>query len=713
MASQSTGLDANFAVPSEEAAEGYAFIGAVHGLVVAKASATKADLMLAAVCQALREGDKTHPEVHTVVDHIWPGARTDEASIQLGLDLGVELGLVTVLEGLDGTNLWSLTPRGVDDVDRQKDWVKDLRQRARAELIARARDGLGIDVANETAELWLQRLVSALIQGIQASQDAYFGRVDQVVGNRLVPKGIDQRKVLAALDDPRVNEVTVDFLKAAAVAAFDPLDPFGNELVSLITTGCVLHSYVAGRDSAVLLDKLGSPQGQRALIDTPVLVDLVGPARVRERAKFILQTAVKAGWEVVVCEHSLDELIHLLEREIPQVKQSFTEAHSKGIKQEWYASLVDDQLAAYCVEVLQDGTYKSLEAMISAGASLETELEQLGVIVRPHHNEKDVGYVERARDALVRELARTSKYRHTAAIDRDADSIAVVWRRRRRQHGTEWPGGWIVTSDTHITPTYKLLDRNDSVPLALTLARWGTLLSTTVAPAEVVELATAAATQLVEEAMWLLPARYPSDVALALAKQLSPQEGGSELDFRYAQFALDHSLDVGGKPRSANDLASEVLSARAKRTTIISSQGMNDARIRQEEAERVAERASARAAAESAAAASAHDRANKADTKAIALQSQLDWANKRTARLIGATVFTLIGVAALVLAIVLVMPIWVIIPVGVGVAAFGIGGFRWATTPGARLVPVLIAGLIEGAGVVATVVELISVLNAK
>lgn len=713
MTSHVTGLDANFAVPSEEAAEGYAFIGAVHGLVNAKASATKADLMLAAVCQALRESDKTHPEVHTVVDHIWPGARTDEASVQLGLDLGVELGLVTMLEGLDGTRLWSLTPRGVDDVDRQKDWVKELRQRARTELIARARDGLGIEVASETAELWLQRLVGALIRGIQASQDAYFGRVDQVVGSRLVPRGIDQRKVLDALNDDRVNEVTVELLKAAAVAAFDPLEPFGNELVSLITTGCVLLSYVAGRDSSVLLDRLGSPQGQRALIDTPVLVDLVGPTRVRERARFILQTAVKAGWEVVVCEHSLEELGHLLERKIPEIKESFTEAHSRGVKEEWYASLVDDQLAAYCVEVLKDGSYSSLEAMITAGASLESELFGLGVVVRAHHNERDAWHVGRAKAALTQELERTQKYRHAAAIDRDADSIAVVWRRRRRQRGNSWPGGWIVTSDTHLSPAYKQLDRTDTVPLALTLARWGTLLSTTVAPAEVVELASAAATQLVEEAMWLLPARYPSDVALALARQLSPQEGGSELDFRYAQFALDESLDAGGKPRSANDLASEVLSARAKRTTAITSQGINDARLRQEEAERVAERAAARAQAEAAAAASAHERANKADTKAIALQSKLEWANKRTARLIGATVFTLVGAAAFILALVLSMPLWVVIAVGVGLAAFAIGGFRWANTENARLVPVLIAGVIEGAGVVATVVELLQVLNSR
>lgn len=72
--------------------------------------------------------------------------------------------------------------------------------------------------------LWLDRLVTALVFGIEESQDAYMGRVEELAGKRLTPSRIDQRKVLGALEDDRSNAAVVDFLKSCAVAAFDPLD---------------------------------------------------------------------------------------------------------------------------------------------------------------------------------------------------------------------------------------------------------------------------------------------------------------------------------------------------------------------------------------------------------------------------------------------------------------------------------------------------------
>lgn len=709
--SDGTTLESNFVDGESAGSDGYAFIGAVHTLVTAKASATKSDLILAAVCHGLRASDKTAAEILTVVNHVWPGARTDLDSVGVAINLGIELGLVRVEKALDETMLWSLTPRGVDDVDRQVSWVGTMRQRTRDELQRRAQDGLGADITTETAELWLERLVTALIGGIQSSQDAYFGRVDHVVGKRIVPRGIDQGQVLQKLEDPNVSPVTTDFLKAAAVSAFDPLDPFGNELVSLITTGCVLHSFVAGRDSAATLQKIGDPTGQRALVDTPVLVDMIGPDRVRSNVRFVLSTAVKAGWEVVVCEHSLDELVNLMNREIPKIKQSFTDAYERGVKQEWYASLVDDQLPTYCVEALRDGTYSSLEEMIDSANSLAHELEGLGVVVRPHGNDHDQGSVDRCKAALENELGNSKSGRSSAAIQRDAESMAMVWRRRRREQGTEWPGGWIISSDRHMAPGYKSMQPKDPIPLTLSVARWSTLLSVTVAPAEVVELAAAAATQLVEEAMWLLPSRFPSEVAMSLARQLSPEQGGSELDFRYAQLTLDDSLDEIGQARTASSLASEVLAARANRTTTIQVQGLTDARTKQSEAEAVAAAAREAETRVTKQAAKANKRADEADRKAADLAKQLAWAKVRTRRIVTVLILLALAGVALYAAIVTPLPVGGLIIASVAVLLIAIGGYRWCTGPTARIFPLLIGAGFEAIAAVLTLIELAGVMG--
>lgn len=226
----------------ESPADGYAFIGAVHRLVTAPSMATKADLLLSASCQALRDSPRAVEDVLQVVNNIWPGSQTDAASVRSALDLGRTLGLVQATEAIDASELWELTARGLEDVGRQVQWVDELKSRTLRDLQSRALDDLQIDLSTAQAEVWLDWLVKALIDGIQSSQDAYFGHVDHLAGRQLSPRGIDQKRVLEGLADPRIDLVTSQFLQAAALSAFDPLDPFASDLVSTITTGCVLHS---------------------------------------------------------------------------------------------------------------------------------------------------------------------------------------------------------------------------------------------------------------------------------------------------------------------------------------------------------------------------------------------------------------------------------------------------------------------------------------
>lgn len=689
--------------PNEEPS-GYAFIGAVHKLVSRQTNTTRADLFLAAAMQALSSGDKTAAEVAAVMNRIWPAANASPQDAADALLLGKELGLVFQQEALDTTRLWSLSGSGQKDVAQQALWVKELRDRATEDLRQRAERDIPMTVPRETAELWLDELVRALIKGISASQAAYLGEVTEIVGRKLMPRGISLPDVVGGLSNTG-NSIVMEFLRAMCVAALDPLDPFGSDLVSHVTTGCVLHSYVAGRDHAAVLADIGVPDNQRALIDTPVLLDLVGPRRVQRRAWQTIDTAVEARWDVIVAEHSLEELKSLLEREIPNVKEAFRDANERGIKEEWYASLVDQQLPSLCIESLKDGTYNRLEEMLSTAEELWARLVEHGVAVRPHYNEQDDHYVRLCRTALEKDLGHMTR-RSPAVVQRDADSMAMIWRRRRRQRGTQWPGGWVITTDRHMTPAFRGVEPGSPVSLTLSMAQWGTLLSVTVPPTEVVELAEAAASQLIEEAMWLIPSRYPSETAMGLAYQLSPHAGGTELDFRAAQITLEGSLDEGGAERSAVSLAAEVLAARTLRTDQLHGERIQAADARRVEAERQALLERTRADQQAGRAEGLQAKVNEAATAAEVQQAELAWARAQPKRIAITVLLILASVAGLIVCFVVGGALWLSFCFGIALITAVLFGVTWCTERQARFTKLLIPTALEALGAVSAGIDL-------
>jgi hypothetical protein len=679
----------------------YAFLGAVHELIDSSRVATSADLVLAATCHALRSGDKTPTELVAIVDQIWPGARTSTEVVLHALELGQELHLVEQRQAIGDSTLWALTVNGVDDVERQVSWAHDLRERTRIDLVRRAERDLDILLDSATSELWLDRLVRALVEGVRRSQDVYLGRVDEIVGHRLSPRGIDQGTVVALLDDARSNPATVDFLKSCAIAAFDPLDPFGTDLISHITVGCVLHSYVAGRDGSAALQRLGSPIGQRALLDTPVLVDLIGPRRVSDPTQVTIKAAVAAGWDVIVCEHSVQELTQVVSREVPLIRRAFAEAHAAGVRDEWYASLVADQLPSYCIEALRDGTYSSVDELIGAAEGVVEVLQRLGVQVREHGNDNDLAYVERCRRALETTLA-TARRRSEAVVQRDADSMALLWRTRRRPQRGAWPGGWIITSDRQITSAYRVAQTSDQVQLTLSLPQWTTLLSVTVPPAEIVDLATAAATQLLDEAIWLLPSRYPSDVALDLARQLSPERGGSEMDLRIAQLSMEDLLDEADERRSATSIAADVLAERMKRAEILKNLAIDSERRQRQAAESQAAASARRSQDESARADRETRRAVEALAKNAELEGDMHWKDLRFRRLaISCVVAASLGVLAAAcwaLRLPMLLSIWLTLIFGASVVT----AVRWCQARTRSYIPLVLVAVIEVASIAVT-----------
>lgn len=683
---------------------GFGFIGAVHELLSATRTHRKTDLLLAAVIQILFEVDRGSAEITRRLHEIWPGVSHPSDALDEALAVGQELGLITRAASLGSTEVWTLTKDGTEDAQRHVSWLHDLRARAQVEILDKARAGLDTELTPAQADTILGHLTSVLAKAIRSMQAPYVGHVDALLstgpaGKRIVPNHLDREALLTAIgtgDDP-----TVEFTRGLAMAAIDPLDSFGNELVSHITAGCILHAFVAGVDRKKLLDRIGSPSGQRAVLDTPFLIDLLGPKRVAASLEQTIRSAIELGWEVVALEHSIDEAQQVLTREVPEIRNTLRRVLREHTQQAWYASLAEDQLPALCVEVLSDGTYTDLDQLLRASEQLAERLEALGVSVRPHGN-SDEAQVSRLRDALESELV-DHKGRSEIVLQRDAETMAVIARRRRRPSTGRWPGGWVITKDRYMAAAYSRVIPSDRVSATIRAVQWSTLLAVSAQPGDVEVLARAAAEQFVDEVAWSLPIRYPLSVAAELARQLSPEHGGSDTDVRVAQMTLDEALD---SPSSAT-IASAVLSERARRLNQIHAadkqrltDGLHDAE--------------GNAAAANAAALDSQLEIRELDQQVHDLASDINrlsddnaWLRERAKRVavsaVGAVFVTAIWVAAL---IVVSVATKVIVSAGLLITAYAL--VRWCTERNAKLWMLLVGALIDAVGTVSGLRDLLT-----
>ena len=544
-------------------ADNRAFLDAVQDVLQRKSAATEADLISAAACQFLRRGPGTTDEILIAVRRIWPRFDASKDIVLAALGVSTDLGL-TAWD--DTKQIWFLTADGLADIQQHAKWVNGLRERTTAEIRVRTRQGIGLELDADEANLWLDTLVAALVPAIDESLRQHLGSARMLIEGKITPRATDNTSVQRALENSSPRVEVVQLLQSLALSALDPLDPFGLELVTHIATGCVLHSYVSGSSKQTLTHALGEAQSQRAILDTPVLISLIGPAKDQRDAELSIKQASSQGWDVVVPKHSLEELNELVDRELPRLQRLYQEAHERNARIDFYAALVDDQFHGIIITALQEGTYERLSDVTKAVQELPGRLQELGATVREHGNEISPDRRDKCKKALAEYLNRTNRPRSPKVIARDAETMTMAWRRRRRETSAHWPGAWIITTDQAMNPAYSSIS-SDRVSITLSLAQWTTVIAISARPTELVQLATVAAGQFVDEAVWQLPARFPEEFAIKLAAQLSPEQGGSNLDLHQAQVMrqLPEMLDQIASNASPTVLASKVLAERTKR----------------------------------------------------------------------------------------------------------------------------------------------------
>jgi hypothetical protein len=555
-------------------------VSAVHVLMSGERRATEYDILMSTAFEALRSGPQTEAELNAFADRVWPGAGIDEVRMNAALQAAAAAGYIGRMAS--GPRAWTLTKTGLEEIGASRNWARDAMDRTRDDISTRLEQA-GYTATEDQAGLWVSLLMKAVGAGIQASLTEHIGEVEMRGETALAPHSFDPEQVLAVIKGAAVREQDAELLSALALEAFDPLSPFGNDLVMHITVGYMLHAFIARRDNLGGRRAVGSLRGDRALLDTPTLLPLLGPDEQAAPIRQAISAAMRAGMEVIAPQYYLDELQELLERIERVHKIALEEELEKGTDPDLLGQLVDQPVAAMWLRALARGKYGSWDDFRAAADDLGNRLAELGVVVRDHNNQP-ADHVDRL-EATLTAVIEARRVRDAAAgvtsharppgrgesqIRRDAETMGMARRRRATQtSGLFWPGAWIISTDTAMRTAHKRLSGADRFPLTITPSQWVGIVSTCSDPASIEDLAKSAATLLSEETFLAIAGGFPVPIAMEVARALSPGGSSSPLDTSLAQMSIEdlllHQPDTGGGDEAGAKVAAAVVARRSAR----------------------------------------------------------------------------------------------------------------------------------------------------
>lgn len=548
---------------------GLEMLSAAHVLLSSERMTDERDLLISTCLEALDNGPSDTAALTRTCNEIWPATEISVAVVRAALQEAEELDLVMRTADLLGEG-WTLGVQGKNEIDATREWFADAMNRLARQIQDRAREDFG-ELSFEVASNWAQILRRVFSSEIARSAASYAGEVERGAAGTIRPMVLDGRKMLRAMDLLSLQPGTTDFLKACLLAAVDEADPFANELVGQVATSCVLHAIAARRGRAGVQAALGSLSGKRVLLDTPILVSLLGRNATEQQLRGMISQAVALEMEVVVPDHVLEELDDVIQRITDEHLSGLTGALKGGVDPRSYAQIVGEQVLELFLDGVAAKRYSKWKDLTDRVGSFREELTSLGVAVRPsgNKNRENVAWIDQV---LTEEIAASNSGRGAKAITRDAESIEMVWRARRRlskggKRAGLWPGGWIISYDRYAGPAYARVNKLDREQLVMTPAQWAMLMTESAPAVEIPKLVASAASYLRQESMLRIATKYPPAIALTLARSLSG-EYTSATDIRVAQLpTLGELLErtASGQSPTGERLASELAGKRTNR----------------------------------------------------------------------------------------------------------------------------------------------------
>jgi hypothetical protein len=538
-------------------------LAAAHALASPERIATERDLLISTALDFLLGGAQSTEAIFEHCLATWPGTGLEDSRVMAALETARTMEYVEA-----NGSTWSLTRRGSDEARNAREWANASIQTTSRELADRAQRGYR-ETSEEEALTWTRLLLQALFAGLNAEYVAYRGDVAEYPG-AITPRSYDVDAMQASLASAVRRADAREFLTAMLFDILDPSQPFGNDLVTSVTTAYMIQAFLAGRGRIAALEATGGLRRRRAVLDTPAVLPMLGSAGQYQPVNRAIAAAVRSGMDVIVPEHVIEELLRLVDRFDRGGLKRVTAAIAQGAEPAAIRQLTDDPVLALWLGGQESSRYESWSEFLQAARRLPGHLRRLGVDVRPHRN----GPRDRVNDCegrLRQSLQQRERARGDMEIERDAHTMAMAWRTRRVRDVdvTVWPASWVITTDSHMDRAFGRLSRDDPHPLTLTPSQWVGVVASACDPIALDDLARSAASLFTQEAALAVSSGYPAEAAAEIAKALRPDSGASETDLRVAQMTVARPSNVQTlleDPESAAvGIASLVVAQRSQR----------------------------------------------------------------------------------------------------------------------------------------------------
>jgi hypothetical protein len=188
---------------------------------------------------------------------------------------------------------------------------------------------------------------------------------------------------------------------------------------------------------------------------------------------------------------------------------------------------------------------------------------------------------------------------------------------------------------------------------------------------------------------------------MALARQLSPERGGSSTDLRFAQMSLDEALE---EP-SGEAIASLVLSERARRINKIAASDKQRLTAGLADAKESAKASQLMAAEAQNVGLHQEQQIKDLTGEKEQLAADLRWSNTRTKRISTSVAVVLIATFLFLSSFWFASSLTVVV-LGGGLAVLAFGFYRWSTERESKLWPIVVGGVIDLIGVVSGLVQI-------
>jgi len=169
---------------------------------------------------------------------------------------------------------------------------------------------------------------------------------------------------------------------------------------------------------------------------------------------------------IILPEHVIGEFKQVLDTARTDAG-ALEEALAKGESAEALRQFASGVLPVWLSHAGEDGRAISYDQFLRRATDMVARLRTLPNVETITFNAgRDRALTQDAADcarALEEELHERQRWsdrpewerpRGERAVEEDGKTMAILWENRRTHRGSSWPGGWVMTRDTHMGPAF-------------------------------------------------------------------------------------------------------------------------------------------------------------------------------------------------------------------------------------------------------------------